>query len=173
MNVIFAKILTENFSDQHAARLGFLTNAGIACGISACLSLGVLLPEFEDIEANKLNETWRIIFMTPAMIGFFVMLMLLCVYKEDTITYCIQKGLKNEAKSVMKKIYRLKATELPNYTFDDVIEAHYNYLRENTNMEASETTIKQVIFDRKFLRSTWVCFFINCLCQLTGMNVFN
>ena len=37
MNVIFAKILSENFSDQIAARLGFLINAGIALGITACL----------------------------------------------------------------------------------------------------------------------------------------
>ena len=37
MNVIFAKILSENFSDHIAARLGFLTNAGIALGITACL----------------------------------------------------------------------------------------------------------------------------------------
>lgn len=73
----------------------------------------------------------------------------------------------------MKKLYRLKAKVVLNYTFDEVLEAHYNYLRENTNMEASETTIQQVVFDRKFRRATWVCFFINCLTQLSGMNVFN
>ena len=56
--------------------------------------MGVLLPDFEDVEANKLNETWRIIFMMPAIIGFFIMLMLLCVFKEDTVTYCVQKNLK-------------------------------------------------------------------------------
>ena len=104
--------------------------------------MGVILPDFEDVEANKVNETWRIIFMMPAMIGFFVMLMLLFVFKEDTVTYCVQKGFKKEAKNAMKKLYRLKAKEVPNHTLDDVLEAHYNYLSENTNMEASETTIK-------------------------------
>ena len=73
----------------------------------------------------------------------------------------------------MKKLYRLKAKEVPNHTFDDVLEAHYNYLRKNTNMEASETTIKQVVFHHKFRRVTWVCFIINCLTQFSGMNVFN
>ena len=80
--------------------------------------------------------------MMPAMVGIFIMLMLLCVFKEETVTYCVQSGLKKEAKSAMKKLYRLKAKEVPNYTFDDVLEAHYNYLCENTNMESSETTIK-------------------------------
>ena len=44
------------------------------------------------------NETWRIIFKMPAILGLFVMIMLLYVYKEDTIGYCVSKGLKEEAK---------------------------------------------------------------------------
>ena len=173
MNVIFSKILAENFSDRLAARFGFLTNVGIACGIWACMSLGVLLPESDDFEANKLNETWRIVYMTPAILGSFVMLMLLCFYKEDTITYCVQKGLKDEAKNAMRKLYRLKSIEIPNHTFDDVIEAHYNFLCENTNMSSSDTTYKQVLFDRKYRRATWVCFILNCFNQLSGLNFFN
>ena len=112
MNVIFAKILAENFSDRHAARFGFLTNVGIACGIWACLSLGVFLPDTEDEEGNRENESWRLVFMMPAILGFLVMLMLIFVYKEDTITYCVQKGLKDEAKSAMRKLYRIKAVDI-------------------------------------------------------------
>ena len=89
MNVIFSKVLAENFSDRLAVRFGFLTNVGIACGIWACMSLGVVLPDIDDVEANKANETWRIVFMTPAILGLFVMVMLLTVFKEDTITYCV------------------------------------------------------------------------------------
>ena len=55
MNVIFAKILSENFPDKYAARFGFLTNAGIALGIWVCFSIGAILPEPEDYEANKVD----------------------------------------------------------------------------------------------------------------------
>ena len=51
--------------------------------------MGVLLPDFEDEEANKENESWRIIFMMPAFLALFIMLMLLCIFKEDTVTYCV------------------------------------------------------------------------------------
>ena len=162
MNVIFSKILVENFSDRYTARFGFLTNAGIACGVWVCFSMGVLLPDFEDVEANKTNETWRIIFMTPAILGLFVMIMFLCVYKEDTIIYCVQMGLKNEARSAMRRLYRLKDEKTSNYQIDDVFEAHYNYLRKNVNIEASTTTFKQALFDRKYRKATWICFCICC-----------
>ena len=163
MNVIFAKILAENFPDSLAVRFGFLTNAGIACGIWVCMSLGLILPDNDDYEANKQNETWRIIFKMPAILGLFVMIMLLYVYKEDTIGYCVSKGLKEEAKRSMKKFYRLKPQyEQQGHTLDDVIETHYNYLRKNTSMGSSDLSFKQVLFDPKYRRATWVCFFLNC-----------
>ena len=142
MNVIFSKVLAENFSDRLAARFGFLTNVGIACGIWACMSMGVVLPDIDDIEANKANETWRIVFMTPAILGIIVMVLLLTVFKDDTITYCVQKGLKDEAKAAMKKLYRVKRVHLLDHSEDDVFEAHYNYLCQNTNMGSSDVTIK-------------------------------
>ena len=173
MNVIFAKILAENFPDSLAVRFGFLTNAGIACGIWVCMSLGLILPDSDDYEANKENETWRIIFKMPAILGLFVMVMLLYVYKEDTITYCVQKGLKDEAKSAMKKLYRLKDSYAETHSLDDVIERHYNYLRKNTSMGSSDLTFKQVLFDPKYRRATWVCFVLNCFNQFSGVNALN
>ena len=82
-------------------------------------------------------------------------------------------GLKNEAKSAMRRLYRLKDQKTSEYTIDDVFEAHYNYLRENTNMEASTTTFKQALFDRKYRRSTWICFCICCFGQFSGINALN
>ena len=49
MNLIFAKIITENFPEKYANRLGFLTNFGIVVGTYVCFYLGDnILPSSED-----------------------------------------------------------------------------------------------------------------------------
>ena len=49
MNLIFAKIITENFPEKYANRMGFLTNFGIVVGTYVCYYLGVnILPSQDD-----------------------------------------------------------------------------------------------------------------------------
>ena len=73
----------------------------------------------------------------------------------------------------MKRMYRLNDKYAQTHTLNDVIETHYNYLRKNTSMGSSDLTFKQVLFDPKYRRATWVCFFLNCFNQFSGINALN
>ena len=51
--MVFGKSITENFSEKLSSWLGMLLNAGICTGIFVALLMGGILPDPEDIEANK------------------------------------------------------------------------------------------------------------------------
>lgn len=52
-NMVYGKSITENFPEKLSSWLAMLLNAGICIGIFFALLLGGILPDPEDIEANK------------------------------------------------------------------------------------------------------------------------
>ena len=95
-------------------------------------------------------------------------------YTDDTIIFLVRKGLKQEAKTAMKKVYGLKEASDGNFnehTFDEVIEAHYAYLCTSTSVEDSKVTLMEAICARTYRRSTWVCFGTSFFSQVSGFNV--
>lgn len=51
---------------------------------------------------------WRVIFLVPAFIGVFEIILLLLVFREEPITFCITNDREEEAIRHMKKVYRIK-----------------------------------------------------------------
>ena len=47
------------------------------------------LPDPKDFEANKNDENWRIIYLTPALIGVIELILIIFVLKYDPIAFCI------------------------------------------------------------------------------------
>ena len=52
-NIVYGKSITENFPEKLSSWLAMLLNASICTGIFAALLMGGILPDPEDIEANK------------------------------------------------------------------------------------------------------------------------
>ena len=52
-NVIFSKSINENFPEKLSSQLAMLCNASICSGIFVAFSMGGILPDPEDMEANK------------------------------------------------------------------------------------------------------------------------
>ena len=66
--------------------------------------------------------------MMPAAFGLLVLILLSSAFKHDTIIYLVQNRNKDEAIHAIKKMYRMKSDDSHDFTYDEVIEAHYEYL---------------------------------------------
>ncbi len=93
--------------EKLAARFAMFVNASVCIGFTPCYGMGSILPDPKgDVQALKQDENWRVIFMFPALIGVFSLVMLFLVFKEEPITFCIVSDRNEEAIRHMKKVYR-------------------------------------------------------------------
>lgn len=131
------------------------------------------MPDPKDYEGNKNDEMWRVIFLVPAFIGVFEIILLLLVFKEEPITFCITNDREEEAIRHMCKVYRIKDPASTTEPIEKLLESKLGIQRQSTSMDASSTTFKQAICGKKYRKSTWVCFMIQSFNQLSGINAIN
>ena len=66
--------------------------------------LGVLLPKDKADYAD--SEGWRVIFSMPCIIAFIQIVLLLFVFRQEPIDFCIGNDRNEEAKVLMRKVYK-------------------------------------------------------------------
>jgi len=67
-------------------------NASMSFGFIFVFSLAAILPDQKDIEANKQDELWRVIWAAPSLIAIIAILLVLTVYRLEPIGYYLMKG---------------------------------------------------------------------------------
>lgn len=107
-NVTFGKFIGENMPERYAERASMMLNASVCVGLFFCYLMGELLPSPDDIQANKDDELWRVIYLVPGIVGVIVVLLVLLVFRQEPITYCIMSGRDEEGKRHMARVYRKK-----------------------------------------------------------------
>ena len=55
-------------------------NASLCSGLLVAYSLGGILPDAKDLEANKADELWRVIYLMPAFMGITELLLIMLVF---------------------------------------------------------------------------------------------
>ena len=91
-NVIFGKMIVETMPEKSAQKFAMFHNASICFGIVAAFCMGAFLPDQNDKEACEEDEFWRVIFLTPALIGFVGILLITIVFRQEPISFCIMMG---------------------------------------------------------------------------------
>lgn len=122
-NVTFGKSIGENMPDKYAERASMMLNASICVGLFFCYFLGEILPDPEDIQANKDDELWRVIYFVPAVVGVVVILLVVLIFRQEPITYCIMNDLEEEGKAHMNRVYRKGDNSGDYQTIDELIDA--------------------------------------------------
>ena len=149
-----------------------MLNASICIGLFFCYLMGEILPDPEDIQANRDDELWRVIYIVPAIVGIIVILLVLLIFRDEPVTYCIMNDLEEEGKRHMARVYRKKdLTDAQ--TIDELIESQFSFQRQSTTLDASSTTFKEAVCGRKYRKASWICFIINCFNQQSGINAIN
>ena len=97
-NIIYCKSINENYPEKLSSLLAMFCNASICIGLLVAFSMGAILPDPKDVEANKKDELWRVIYLMPAMIGLVEIILILGVFRYDPIAFCISKGFEEEGK---------------------------------------------------------------------------
>ena len=57
-------------------------------------SMAALLPDADDVDANRDDEMWRVIWLAPGVVGLIVILLVVRAYRLEPITFCLVKGLR-------------------------------------------------------------------------------
>ena len=172
MNVTFGKMITETIPVQLVSSFSMLHNGSVCIGFILCFGLAALLPDPKDIEANKEDELWRAIWLAPAVIAFFEILLVLLVFRLETVGYCLMEGRDEEALKHLSKVYR-KKEGASNRSIEDLLEAHYRFLKNTTTQDATTTTFNDAICGRKYRKAAWICAIINLFNQWSGINAIN
>lgn len=102
------KMLDETVPIHLNSSFGTATNTFLSGGIMIAVVLGALLPEDNDTAGQKLDTNWRIIYGFPYICSFFTILIFMCCFPEDSITFSISNGRDEEALSLIKKVYSPK-----------------------------------------------------------------
>ena len=168
-NVIFGKMIIENMPEHLCHKLCMFHNVTVCCGFVLAFGMGGLLPDAKDLEANKADEYWRVIYLVPAFIGIFIVLIVALVFKQEPIAYCIVMGHEEQGKQHMHRVYS-KTDPKSSETIEEILESQYNFMRRSTTMDATSTTFIQAICGRKYRRASWTCFILSCFYQQTGVN---
>ena len=163
-NVIFGKMIIENMPEKLAQKLALSHNGSICSGFVLAFGLGSILPDSEDIEANKADELWRVIYLMPAFIGIIELVLIGLVFRHEPIQFCIMMGYEEQAKQHMRRVYAKADPDSPE-SIDEILEMQYKYMTRSTTMDASSTTFKRAVCGRKYRRATWTCFILNCFYQ--------
>jgi len=102
------KMLDETVPIHLNSSFGTATNTFLSGGIMIAVVLGVLLPEDKDLELQKADGNWRILYGFPYICQFFTVLIFACCFREDSITFSISQGKDDEALALIKKVYSEK-----------------------------------------------------------------
>ena len=171
-NVVFGKLITETLPPQIMSQFCMAHNGLICVGFFVVFLMGAFLPDAEDLQANKDDEMWRIIWLGSAAIGVYQIIITLFVLKQEPVAYCVMTGDDDEGRKLMARVYRKKDPDSPE-KFEDIIAEEYNRLKANTTLDAASTTFKDSVCGRKYRAGTWFCFIFNTFNQQTGINAVN
>ena len=160
MNVVFGKYVSETIPQHMVSRFTSSLNFSVCFGFIACFALGYLLPDADDLEANKEDELWRVIWLGPTFVGIIEILLILVVFRNEPIAFCLTEGRDEEALVGLSYVYRKRNPDDTD-SIEEILESHYELLKKSTTLDASTTSFKQAAFGPKYWKATWVCFMIN------------
>ena len=106
------KMLDETVPIHLNSSFGTATNTFLSGGIMIAVVLGAILPEDKDFDGQKADGNWRILYGFPYICQFFTILMFMCCFREDSITFTISQGKDEEALALIKKVYSPKEDPL-------------------------------------------------------------
>ena len=125
-NVTFSKMVLENMPTYLSQKLAMCQSASIQVGVFAAYSMGGILPDPKDTQACKEDELWRVIYLVPAFIGTFELIIALLIFRLEPIAYCVMMGLEEEGMQHMRRVYRKVDPDSPE-TIDEILEMQYQY----------------------------------------------
>ena len=100
-------------------------NGFIVIGFIPCIAPAGLLPDEDDEQKNREDEMWRVIWLMPALIGIIEILLIIFVFRYETVAYCMMEGRDEEGMLHLKRIYRKKNNEDPE-PIESLIKDYYN-----------------------------------------------
>ena len=111
-----------------------------------------MLPTEKDDMAD--DERWRIIYAVPALVAIVQILLFLLVLREEPVAFSIADGREEEAKALLRKIYKSSNVD----DFEASIDEQYMRLSQTTAKDTSKVGFKEATCGPKYRKATWVCF---------------
>ena len=168
-NVIYGKMILENLPDKLAQTVTMFQTISVCFATLGAYLMGAFLPDPDDLEANKADEMWRLIFIMPGVIGIIEIVLILGVFKHEPVSFCIRNGDEEQSKAHMARLYRKADPNSPE-TIEELFEMQYRFQQKSTTMDASTTSMRQAVFGKKYRKASWICFLLNTFDQQTGIN---
>lgn len=99
------KIVGETIPSTHIDYgYGISTNIGINLFVMISLLCGLIVPK-DGTPELKTSSNWRIVYLIPVPLMIIAFLLTLLVFKNDSLQFHIQHGDKDEAISILQKLY--------------------------------------------------------------------
>ena len=127
MNVAFSKLINETIPAKIMSSFAMAHNIALCFGFFACFLFGGVLPDQDDVQANKDDEMWRIIWLGPVAIGIFTIAMTLFVMRLEPVAYCMMTRRNHEGRKHLAKIYRKKSLD-NDEKLEEIIGSQYESL---------------------------------------------
>ena len=103
---------------------------------------------------------WRVIWLGPAAVGIFEVIIAIFVLRLEPINYCVMMDRMDDGVAHMKKVYRKKDVTSEE-SLTTILEEEFKNLGQNTTADAVSTTFGEAVCGRKYRGGTWFCFIFN------------
>lgn len=123
--------------------------------------LGLGLPQGENLADDILvkDEFWRVCYGAPIVLTLIGMGLLMTVFPEESINYSIQKGNKDEALSLISKLY-----------MDDPLIVYQKIESTTLKEDKDSATFYEALTAPEYRTATWFCFILTIFHQYCGLN---
>ena len=113
MNIAFGKMVSETIPTRLVPTFLMAHNGSVCIGFILVFGLAALLPDADDLQANKDDELWRVIWLAPAVIAIVEILLVLFAFPYEPVGFCMMMGRDEEGMLHLKRVYRKKNNNNP------------------------------------------------------------
>ena len=171
--VAVALYFSETIPASRTGKYGFAINFGITGGVTIILCLGVVKPTDEAPESTKLRAL-MLFTAVPVLIAIINMLTWTFIFKEEPIHYCLKNEDKDDYRAqltrIVSKVYRTDNEAAAQSIID---EKRKELIGTGDNIKQEVPGAREVMFDPKYSKATWISIAMAVINQLDGINVLN
>lgn len=160
----------EDTIPAHLVDKGFGTSTNILMQVFTVVLLltAIGMPDQKD----KLETTlwWRIIYGLQIPFQVLVIILHLCIFKEETVKFCIQIGDKQQALRAIRKIYSKESEQTCEQIYEQCAASYHQEVRESSR---SHDSVWRTLTDPNLRKSTWMAIWVAVSNILSGVCLVN
>lgn len=169
--VAAAPKLLEETVPAHLIDKGFGVSTNMLINAGLMINTLIAVGNPDNTNYDELNDSsfWKVIYGFGIVPCALSLLMFLCIHREDSLIFYLEKDRDEEADKVLARIYSQEDQK----TRDQIKSILKMQLKDSDDTEEEEVGMWKCLTHPDYRRATWVCIGVATANQWAGINIIN